>query len=489
MRILLLALVLTPGWGQTANGVVLSNDAWPRATTLKEWTGDVMRIAGVERASETAQGRAFFEWLRLFSRMAVGGMIQAYEGPRGKEVYVLDAHKTLFVYGWGYCDTTSRIAEAAWQEWKEDAKAAERVITQHADGGYHTMYRLRMDGRYGAFDPRYGYYLVEKDAAGARILDWGEVHGRFLENRGYTHRSRPYFEVGGVEWERALLIEPGWFDTETAWRAAGAPKEHVFGDGAYRMGTKFHDMTFALRKGMTVTRYWDNGARKFYVPEGAHTKREWPFLKSGRFYRVTDASHGGNWVKNDPNYARVKAYAQTVPAGEGYPAELEGGKTIGQAYGVIEYEGEAAGEIRSPYVLVDGTVEGAGVEYRTQAAKPRQAGEQDEWSAWRTAGAVDVAGRYRLEMRGGSRVKARLYFENGMMSIPPLEAGRNQMRLRMAGAGGLAGRITVEYRYETAGGERVVKKALGREDFRGGEAVFVLDAPGLVRCKSVALKY
>ena len=135
-------------------GVVLSNDAWPRATTLRQWTSDVMRISSLEKATETAQGKAFFEWLRLFSRMAVGGMIQAYEGPPGKEVYVLDAHKQLFVYGWGYCDTTSRIAEAAWQEYKHDPAAAERVITQHAGGGYHTMYRLRLDGRYGAFDPR-----------------------------------------------------------------------------------------------------------------------------------------------------------------------------------------------------------------------------------------------------------------------------------------------------------------------------------------------
>lgn len=44
-----------------------------------------------ENASETAQAKAFFEWLRLFSRMAVGGMIQSYEGPHGHENYVLDA--------------------------------------------------------------------------------------------------------------------------------------------------------------------------------------------------------------------------------------------------------------------------------------------------------------------------------------------------------------------------------------------------------------
>ena len=123
LTVLALVGTLSGAWAQTrpVEGVVLSNDAWPRATRLAEWTSDVMRISGLEKAPETAQGKAFFEWLRLFSRMAVGGMIQAYEGAHGKESYVLDAHKQLFVYGWGFCDTTSRIAEAAWQEYKRDA--------------------------------------------------------------------------------------------------------------------------------------------------------------------------------------------------------------------------------------------------------------------------------------------------------------------------------------------------------------------------------
>jgi len=181
------ALTASAASAQTraVESVVLSNDQWPRATTLREWTSDVMRISGTDKKNETAQGKAFFEWLRLFSRMAVGGMIQSFEGEYGKERPVLDAHKQLFVYGWGFCDTSSRIAEAAWQEYKRDPKAAERVITQHEDGGYHTMYRLRMDGRHGAFDPRYGYYLVERDAPDARVLDWAEINGKFEINRGY----------------------------------------------------------------------------------------------------------------------------------------------------------------------------------------------------------------------------------------------------------------------------------------------------------------
>lgn len=541
-------------------GTVLSNDAWPRATRLSEWTSDVMRISGVEKASETAQGKAFFEWLRLFSRMAVGGMIQSFEGEYGKERSVLDAHKQLFVYGWGFCDTTSRIAEAAWQEYKRDALAGERVITQHEDGGYHTMYRLRMDGKHGAFDPRYGYYLVERDAPEARILDWSELNGRFEINRRYKHRSRPYFEIGRIEWERALLIQPGYFKSEAAWRAAKAPIEVVFGDGAYKMGTVYHDMGFTLKRGMTITRHWDNSACKFYVPAGENTKRELPFLASGRFYRVTETSHDGNWPKYDPNYQRAKAYLSTVPKTEGYPEELAGSRSIGQAYGVIEYKpkledaayldavetgatlvhaktapylrpkqaadgGEAVFDVKSPFVLVDGTLStmaagGAEIAIRTLAPKTRNASEPDQWSAWQPLftgeGArevelgrprfngrdVSIHGVYRFQVRvkvkedagrktaaGLSAISLKLYFENGIMSIPPLFAGRNSMRLRVADAAALSGPVTVSYRYRTAGGEKTSQRALGRADFRNGEAGYAVEAAGLTRCNSVSISY
>ena len=66
------------------------------------------------------------------------------------------------------------------------------------------------------------------------------------------------------------------------------------------MGAAFHDMTFTLPRGITIHRYFDNSARKFYVPAGRHTQREWPFLPSGRFYRVTETSHQRNWPQVRP---------------------------------------------------------------------------------------------------------------------------------------------------------------------------------------------
>ncbi|MCL4794967.1 MAG: hypothetical protein KJZ84_10395 [Bryobacteraceae bacterium] len=538
-------------------GLVLSNDQWPRATNLRQWTADVLRISGTEKQSETAQGKAFFEWVRLFSRMAVGGMIQSFEGEHGRERPVLDAHKQLFVYGWGFCDTSSRIAEAAWQSYKGDPKAAERVITQHDDGGYHTMYRLRMDGLYGAFDPRYGYYLIERDAPDARVLDWPEVHGRFEINRGYTHRSRPYFEIHGKEWDRALLIQPAWFETEAAWRAAGAPVENVFGDGKYEMGTRFHEMGFTVKRGMNITRHWDNSARKFYVPAGKHTQREWPFLPSGRFYRVTETSHGGKWPKYDPNYGRAQPYLSAVPTDEGYPADLAGGRTIGQAYGTIEYRpplesdasgdaiepgatlvrsaqaphlrpraleggGEAVFDIRSPYVLVDGmltaSARGAELAIRTLQAKPLDASQPDHWTDWQqvctAAGPcemelgrprfngrdVSIHGVYRFQIRvrvreeigrttpaGLSSLALKLYFENGIMSIPPLFAGRNTIRLKAARVPSAP--VEVNYVCESAGGEQSYRRVLAPTAFAAGEAAFEVNAPGLKRCRSVSLAY
>lgn len=550
---------------RVVSGPLVTSDRWPRASDLVTWTRDVMRIEGLEGASETAQGKAFFEWLRLFCRMAVGGMIQAYEGDYNQERYVTDAHKNLFVYGWGYCDTCSRIAEAAWKEYKQDRAAAERVCVQHDDGGFHTMYRLRLDGRYGAFDPRYGYYLVDRDAPDARVLDWAGVgvDENILRNKTYRYRSRPYFEIFGREWERALLIQPAYFESEDAWRKAGAPKEHVFGNSQYRMGTRLHDMSFRLPKGTVIERFWDNSGRKFYVPAGRHTEREFPFLASGRFYRVAERSLEGNWPKYDPNYQKAKPYLARVPVDEGYPPELAGGRTIGQAWGSIRYQPdlrdpqftqawlpdsnlthsttapylrparpEAGGwailDFYSPYVLVGGTLaaELAGpapdvkLEIRTLRPKLASEGEAEVWSRWQSlptgAGAlgvelgrprfngqdVSIHGVYRFQVRlsvepragrtappGLNALKVALDFETGIMSIPQIFAGRNTVRFRVQDASLLRGPVRVTYRYATAAGDRVHTKLVLSSDFHANEATYVLDAPGLTWCKSVAVEY
>ncbi|MBL8228150.1 MAG: hypothetical protein JNL98_06720 [Bryobacterales bacterium] len=499
MRFVLLSVVLTlcaPAADRVRGPLVVS-DRWPQSTDLGSWTRDVMRLEGLEQATETAQGKAFFRWLRLFSRMATGGMIQAYEGEPGAEKYVTDAHKTLFVYGWGYCDTSSRIAEAAWSEFKRDRALAQRVVVQHANGGYHTMYRLRLDGRWGAFDPRYGYYLVERDAPDAQVLDWPQVgdDARILANRTYRHRSAPFFEFFGLEWERALLIEPAYHESEDAWTRAGKPIEHVFGNGQYKLGTKYHDMDFELVPGTVVTRFWDNTARKFYVPKGKHTQREEPFLASGRFYRVTETMLNGNWPKHDPNHRWAKPYLATVPANEGYNRDVAGGRTIGQAWGKYEIRtripDSGVFDFASPFVLVDGTLRMGQFEHRTMRAKPSRADEPDHWSEWKPAarGELAVHGSYRFQLRGkpGAAVDLHLHFENGLMTLPQIFAGRNRVRVELRNSPQLPVKIT--YRWDSEGGERTHQKQLKPSDFRDGKAAYEIDAPGLVRCRSVQVRY
>jgi hypothetical protein len=581
LLLLLLGCLCVPLKAQQKGGLsgpLVSTDRWPRCTNLAEWTRDVVRLEGVEQGSETARGKAFFRWLRLFNRMATGGMIQAYEGDYGKERYVLDAHKQLFVYGWGYCDTTSRIAEAAWQQYTGDPSAAERVVVQHDNGGYHTMYRLRLDGHWGAFDPRYGYYLIDRDAPDARVLDWAGVGDdeNIRKNKSYRHRSQPFFEFFGLEWERAFLINPRYFNDEPSWVAAGEPVECVFGNRQYEPGTPYHDMDFRLPFGMKIERFWDNSARKFYVPAGEHTKKEEAFLPAGRFYRVTDAMLDGNWPKFDPNYQKAKPYLSAVPRNEGYNENVAGGRTIGQAWGRISYEpnladqrflevltadsnlthfpqapylraanqrteGSATFDFYSPYVLVDGTLRGelagnAAVEIRAMRAKASNLTEPDVWSPWQTLsrgpGRFEVAlgrerfnghdvslnGVYRFQIRvsvvsgstaSGSRAaSARIalgnndaapaglsalqlvaYFENGIMSIPQVFAGRNTVHFKLNDASKLQGPIAVTYGYQTEQGSREHRQVLQASDFRDNEAAYSLDAPGLIRCNSLEVAH
>ena len=410
-------------------GPLVVSENWPECTDLQSWTRDVMRLENVETASETAQAKVFFRWLRLFSKMATGGMIQAHEGPYGEEQYVIDAHKNLFVYGWGYCDTHSRIAEAAWSEYKRSRGFAERVVVQHQDGGYHTMYRLKLDGHFGAFDARYGYYLIDHDAADARVLDWNDVglDQNILANKRYLHRSQPFFEYFGKEWERALLLNPVYYASEGEWHAAGSPAECVFGNGQYQLGTSFHNMSFRLSKGTIIERFWDNTARKFYVPKRFETSGEEPFKRSGRFYRVTDYMFDGNWVKYDHNYKFCAPYVTQIPLDEGYNSNVRGGRSIGQAWGRLMYEpdlsrpdslgsvvetdlahsartpflrpstrtsgGQATFDFYNPYIWVDGllngewtssSADGAKVEIRVLRPKCLSETETDDWSAWKT---------------------------------------------------------------------------------------------------------
>jgi hypothetical protein len=272
----------------------------------------------------------------------------------------------------------------------------------------------------------------------------------------------------------------------------------------------------------------------------------------------------GNWVKFDPNYALVRPYLATVPSDEGYDPSMRGGRTIGQAFGRMTYEpdwrsadflsgssvrtdllhrteapylrppdatggGSATFDFYSPYVLVDGAVEGEWsgtaadglkVELRALAPKPRSAGEPDAWTPWQQLhsgpGAfrvelgrarfnprdVSIHGAYRFQVRlavapnaqrkaavGLTRLRVETAFENGIMSIPRLREGANTVRFKVADARAVQGPIRVSYRYQTAAGERTHEQVLEPKSFAGNVATYRFDAPGLVRCNSLRIQY
>jgi len=473
--VLFLALILLYPCraGAEVRGPLVVSERWPECTDMLTWLSDVFRLENVQNASERDRAIAFHNWLRLFNRNCQneGGMAHAFEGAWGEEGFLHDAHKHLFVYGWGYCSTHSLIAEALWQEYMQDSLAADRVIVMHENGGYHTMHRLRMDGRFGAFDARYSYYLLEKDTPEARILDWEDIGDdrNIWANMKYNNRCRPFFEFPQKEFQRALWVKhKPIFESEAAWRAAGTEPEVVFRDRKYKMGTRFHDMRFSLPRGMTIERYWDNSMKKWYIPR----KKKDRFLPEGRFYRVGWSMVGADGEANDPNRPKMKPYLSRVPEGLGYPSHLEGDLSLGQAWGLIRYqpqlargdlsqvlaqgrglenhgrapyvrpaadsgEGEWILEFYSPYIMVDGLVKGelmgtkedrVSVAFRSQVPKRFDLDEKDRWLDWKVL--ADKPGEFLATL---DRTDAA----EGASSLHG--AYRFQLRLRFAAAGEASG--------------------------------------------------
>jgi hypothetical protein len=227
-------------------------------------------------------------------------------------------------------------------------------------------------------------------------------------------------------------------------------------------------MDFRLAPGIKIERFWDNSARKFYVPAGEHTKKEEAFRPAGRFYRVTETMNDGNWPKHDPNYQKAKPYLSTVPRDEGYNEKVAGGRTIGQAWGRFTYQpdlsdarfleiltadsdlahaaeapylrladtqtsGSATFDFYSPYILVDGTLRGelagnAAIEIRALRAKAASRAEPpDVWSPWQTLS--QGPGRFAVAL-GRERFNGRDVSLHGVY--------RFQVRVKTASLGGSA---------------------------------------------------
>ncbi|HLA41202.1 MAG TPA: hypothetical protein VJ417_14470, partial [Candidatus Glassbacteria bacterium] len=94
-------LLVAVGLPAQVRGPLVVSDRWPECTDLMTWSRDIFRLDGVTNASERDRAISFYNWLRLFNRLCegVGGMAHAYEGPWGREQFVHDQHKHMFVYG------------------------------------------------------------------------------------------------------------------------------------------------------------------------------------------------------------------------------------------------------------------------------------------------------------------------------------------------------------------------------------------------------
>lgn len=407
--------------------VVSSN--WPRCTDLVSWAEDIWRIEELNNASETRRAIALFNWVRLFNQVCMGGPSQMVEGLPGEEAYVQDPHKGLFVYGWGYCDTHSRVMEALWQEYKGDSTACYRVCCKNEKGGYHTMYRLRADGSYQAYDARFAFYLLEKDSPDARVLDWHEVgvDSNVTMNERFTNRQPVFWENPTAHREYIIKIEPTYWELESEWSAAGKPAYQMFANPKHKFGTRYHDMNWRLARGMKIERYWNNSARQFYRPIWHMNRKSRPrFLPSGRFHSFHESRLDSIYKRLDPNWNYTRPYHMTIPAGEGYPKGAVGDRALPQAWGKVTYAApldgdgwadllasnanlvhertaprlrpadkdlpaEAVFDFYCPYILTEGTFTGSlaagkgdkvALELRTLAPKADNLNQPDRWSEW-----------------------------------------------------------------------------------------------------------
>ena len=422
-----------------------------------------------------------------------------------------------------------------------------------------------MTAGYGGFDPRFGFYLLEKDSPGARILDWDEigVDENIEKNRSFANRCGPFFEYPSTELEHTMKLQPGvLFDTEKEWIAAGKETYQSFVDPKYTMGTPLHDMSWSIPRGTRMVRYWSNEGAPYYCALKRMAMDKYPDLPSGRFFRVTTDMFDGSWPKTDPNFKYSENYLETIPTGEGYPEDMEGGKSIGQAWGKLTWKAplesdayldavesstrmshnvkapyltpETGGTVAEtvfdfylPYVIVEGTFSGklvaanendkVSVELRAQIPKTNDLNDPEEWTLWRelagspgefnvTVGSesydphqVTIDGKYHFQLRvrayadgnsentGLESLGMELAFENGIMSIPRLLPGKNELQFKLDDLNGVKSPVKITYNYQTENGpDSNSWKVIPGETSATGH---VVDVPNLIRCDSLTIEY
>ena len=154
--------------------------------------------------------------------------------------------------------------------------------------------------------------------------------------------------------------------------------------------------------------------------------------------------------------------------------------------------------------------------FRSQVAKTRNASEEEQWLPWKTLadkpgkflsvigreeavlGESTFHGAYRWQLRirlkgegaGLSDLGFVTYFENGIMSIPQIFEGDNIVRFKVADPSKVRGDIYVQYDWSTSEGVKSHRRRISPDLFyRNNEAVYHIEAAGLLRCNSVLISY
>jgi hypothetical protein len=529
--------------GEVTGPLVVSEN-WPECTDLNTWVQDVLRIKGLTGATDQEKGLAVYYWNRLF---LMGGIAPS-EGPYNAETVVLDLHKLLFVYGYGYCSLMATTLEGTWCAYKASNSVGRRI--SYEDYG-HTMAELYWNGSWHAFDTLFGYYFIASDSPSANVLSYAEVAVQdsvLRANEGYTNRCKPFFErpTSFDDADRTNDM-PRTIDIG-AWR--DLPSQHVPGtkdvypNYSNPNNQTWHNMAFHLPKGIAIERQWDSGTN-FYVPKVDAAS----YYTQGNHYRISTTFYGGNWPSNDPNYVYCQPYLKTVTDSadtyfhnqqvvffssgtlnydadlwtDAYQDAVDGAASIVRSADPPYLRPNGAGtaksivfRIRCPYVLADGSVKANIACGPLDTAKLYLSLDGTTWEEIASGGGVknvsigksrfdathiSMTGKYDFRVKFECTAQSNpanvglcsfhidAVVQSNLMSLPRIIPGTNTIHFKVADQADVTAPTKVTYQWKQGATPQTNVHTIQPADFSGNTANYSFDATGLTRCDLYRVEY
>ncbi len=223
-------------------GLLISNDRWPDASTLRSFAEGAIRI---ERArTQEEEAIALYTWIARV--MTIGG--SPYEGPPGHEVTVADPLKYLAVYGNHWCDGQARILETMWRSL---GRQGHRLYIPMRHHSFVELCWRDEDGkeRWHALDVNNGWYVRNEEGWIASCED--------------IERNPLLVKAANQDLK---MRTKGWLRTHLSQMPA-------------------HSMELNLRRGESATLLWDNAGIYYVNPRTrASVSAESPLYKPGGPY-------------------------------------------------------------------------------------------------------------------------------------------------------------------------------------------------------------